>query len=63
MGDDDSLSIVFALIGEKLQESECNVILHLQDYNTPGVQGSGEGVNQNAERKLNFLGMPEPVGD
>lgn len=63
MGDDDSLSIVFALIGEKLQKSECNVILHLQDYNTPGVQGSGEGVNQNTGRKLNFLCMPEPVGD
>lgn len=57
MGDDDSLSIVFALIGEKLQEPECNVILHLQDYNTPGVQGSGEGVDQNGERKLNMLCM------
>lgn len=32
---------MFALIGEKLQETECNVILRLQGYNTPGVQGSG----------------------
>lgn len=37
----NSLSIVFALI-EKLQKRECNVILHLQDYNTPGVQVGGK---------------------
>lgn len=30
-------------------------------YNTPGVQGGGEEVNQNTKRKLNFLCVPEPV--
>lgn len=52
---------MFVLIEKKLQERECNVILHLQDYNAPGVQGGGEGVTQNTKRKLNILCMPEPV--
>lgn len=54
-------SIVFVLIEKKLQKRECNVISHLQDYNTPGVRGGGEGVTQNTKRKLNFLCMPVPV--
>jgi hypothetical protein len=62
VGDDDSLPIVLAMIVEKLQKAECNVILNLQDYNTPGVQGSRKGVKQNTGRKLNFLCMHEPVG-
>lgn len=43
MGDGYFLSIVFVL---KLQKRKCIVISYLQDFNTPGVQGSGGGVNQ-----------------
>lgn len=37
---------MFVLIEKKLHRTECNVILHLQEYNIPGVQGGGEGVTQ-----------------
>lgn len=45
-------SIVFVLIERKLQRRECNVMLRLQDYNTPGVQGGEEGVTQNTKEKI-----------
>ena len=56
MGDDDSFPIVLAMVVEKLLKTECNVILHLQDYNTPGVQGRRKGVKQSTGRKLNSSG-------
>lgn len=61
MGDGYSLSIIFVSIEKKLQKREYNTILHLKYYNTPGMQGGGEEVNQNIKRKLNFLCVPGPV--